>query len=274
MLFTSCANSGHAGQKRLRSLASTLWDTDGDDGVCDQRVSDCVYCPNCRRLESMKQEFEVECQGLRDTILQLQSEKSILQERIRKLKDDLSAVTLQLFEVQKYVKPLGGKPGARTEPKTQDSWLLDIGVSVDARSVQEFHEEWSRFCSSEITFALCKQDQMNANRIFSHCEWVVHKLGRPHPVVYKVGITENVIDRWCNKPYAYTNDQFEKWDGMVVLFVGPNSLTCALVEAFLIHRFIGRPGCRNCLLGGETAKPGCKIYFTYCVWRSLAPPQK
>lgn len=265
--------------KRLRSLASELWDTDSDlldtplfaVGEPSKR-NQCGSC--CLAETTIKKQFEVELDGLRQTILQLEAEKLDLRDRIQKLKDDLSSTTLQLFEVQKFMRPIGGRPGLKTEPATADSWLSDIGHLIEQPSFNQFYQQWVRFASQEITFALCKQDQMNANRILSHCEWVVHSLGRKHPVVYKIGITENVIDRWCNKPYCYKSDKADVWHGMVVLFVGADSLTCGMVESFLIHRFLGRSGCRNSQLGGETAKPSCNLYFTYCVYRILAPPLK
>ena len=222
----------------------------------------------------MRQRFEAEKTSLQSTILRLQSEKSALHAVVDRLRDDLAATKLQLFELQKFEKPLGGQPGRRTSPATVDSWLLDIGHLAESPCLIEFHREWAKFSNHEITFALCKQDEMNANRIFSHCEWVVHSLSRKHPAVFKVGITENVIDRWCQKTYCYKNDKFDRWQGMIVLFVGSSSLVCGLVESYLIHRFIGRPGCWNVALGGESAKPASNLYFTYCVWRSLAPPVK
>lgn len=91
-------------------------------------------------------------------------------------------------------------------------------------------------------------------------------------MVYKIGITENVLDRWKGKRYSYKTDPYDSWEKMVVLFVGADSMSCALVESFLIHRFGGRAGCRNCSAGGETAKPGDGPFFTYCVYRLAGPP--
>ena len=37
--------------------------------------------------------------------------------------------------------------------------------------------------------------------------------------------------------YSYKFDPHTRWDGMIVLFVGPDSLSCGLVESYLISRF-------------------------------------
>ena len=97
--------------KRLRSLASELWDTDSDlldtplfaVGEPSKR-NQCGSC--CLAETTIKKQFEVELDGLRQTILQLEAEKLDLRDRIQKLKDDLSSTTLQLFEVQNLWGPL------------------------------------------------------------------------------------------------------------------------------------------------------------------------
>ena len=80
------------------------------------------------------------------------------------------------------------------------------------------------------------------------------------------------MDRWKGRSYSYKFDPTDDWQQMIVVFVGSDSLQSAFVEAHLIHRFLGRGGCRNVRPGGETAKPGPGPFFTYVVWKSLAPP--
>ena len=69
--------------------------------------------------------------------------------------------------------------------------------------------------------------------------------------MYKIGITENPIERWMKKSYGYKCDPYDDWEQMVILYVGADSMHCALVEAHLIHRFCGRSGCRNVNPGGN-----------------------
>ena len=258
-------------RKRLRSLASFLWDTGSgseDELAIPQR------CKHCFLLEQQVIRLQGEVERLIASLDQLQAEKLALQKDMDELKGKLIGTQCQLFETEKFIVPLGGAPGKKTCPKSDQSWLVDIGDLVGLQGLQRIVEQWRSLQGNQIDFNLCAQDDMTASRILQHCEWVVHNLSRRHPAVFKVGITENFVDRWCNKPYCYTKDKSDEWQGMTILFVARDSLACSLVESFLIHRFRGRPGCRNIQPGGESAKKSEGPFFTYCVWRLLVPPTK
>lgn len=251
--------------KRLRSLASVLWDTgSGSDDEPNLRLR----CQECHKWEARVKCLQAETGRLSAYVRKLETEKLALQDRVGELKGKLTAVDLQLFELQKLTIPLGGAQGMKTSPPTSESWLDDIGDLAKLPRMNGVIEQWLSLNTKEVDFNVCRQDSMTASRILQHCEWVVFHLSR-EPAVYKIGITENCIDRWCNKKYSYKKDTVEKWQRMTVLFVAEDSLACGLVESYLIHRFRGRPGCRNNQPGGETMKKGPGPFFTYCVWRSL-----
>ena len=248
--------------KRLRSLASTLWGDSDDEDMGSH------LCPMCRKPSGVFADLRAQIQNL-------EAQKSSFQNEIFELRKKLARVTLQLFEVQKFVVPLGGQAGPHRTPISEDSWLEDNPHLLDLPRMPQFLKELQTFDhKSEIFFRLCSQNATTASRILQHCEWVVHSLSKKNPAVYKIGITENVLSRWCGKAYSYKLDKFEPWQGMTVVFVGQDSLQCALIESFLISRFIGRAGCRNCNPGGEGVKTASSPgpFFTYVAWRILTPP--
>ena len=247
--------------KRLRSLASTLLGDSDDEDMGSH------LCPMCQKPSADVYS------NLRAQIQNLEARNSSLQNEVFELRKKLAKVTLQLFEVQKFVVPLGGQAGPRTSPISEDSWVQDNPHLLDLPRMPQFLKELQTFDhKSEVFFRLCSQNATTASRILQHCEWVVHSLSKKYPAVYKIGITENVCSRWFGKKYSYKLDKFESWQGMTVVFVGHDSLHSALIESFLISRFIGRAGCRNCNPGGESAKAGPGPFFTYVVWRILTPP--
>ncbi len=250
------------GAKRLRTLASKLW-----GGSDDEAIESSNMCCDCRQKK-------MEVDGLRAQIRNLKAQNLALQSSVKDLRQKLADVTLQLFDAQKFNTPLGGRPGKYTFPNTCHSWLDDNPHLLDLPRMPEVLQDLEVFDQKgEIRFRTCAQDAMTASRILQHCEWVVCSLAKNHPAVYKIGITENVVSRWSGKEYSYACDRYEDWQGMVVLFVGSDSLQCALIESFLISRFMGRAGCRNCNPGGESAKAGAAgPFFTYVVWRELTPP--
>lgn len=252
------------GNKRMRSLASKLWcdsDCEEDDPLLETTLSR-SQCASSGCVHSQSQRG----QG--------QSKHFALQNTVAELREKLARVTLQLFEVQKYVVPLAGQPGLRS-PWTSTSWLEDNEHLLELPRMKSFLLQWETCnCGTEIVFSLCKQQSMTASRVLKHCEWVICNLFKQTPAVYKIGITENPIDRWMGKSYSYKWDPTDDWEQMVILFVGADSMHCALVEAHLIQRFCGRSGCRNVRPGGESAKPGPGPFYTYVVWRNLAYPKK
>ena len=259
--------------KRLRTLASELLgESDGEDWGPHHGMQQgylCSYCCLNRKADNTE---SLEVQGLRGQIEKLQSQRSALESTLNNLREKLAQVSMQLFETQKFLVPLGGERGIQNLPSDSISWIQNIQHLLELPRMQQFLEQWEAFGGkSEIAFYVCKQNSMTASRILKHCEWVVCSLSKKNPAVYKIGITENVMDRWMGRPYSYKFDPYDDWEQMIVLYVGEDSMQCALVEAHLIHRFLGRSGCRNVRPGGETAQAGAGPFFTYVVWKSLAP---
>ena len=249
--------------KRLRSLASLLWDSEVDAVPAERN-----------RCLAVSLEIDVELAAWKADKQKLETELSRLKELVKNLREKDTATTLQLFEVQKFVVPLAGQPGPRTTPVTEASWLEDNKDLLLLPGMDQFLKQLDTYpMRSEISFNMCCQQTTTASRILKHGEWVLSRL-MALPAVFKVGITENVLERWSGKTYSYRFDPYTHWDAMIVLFVGNDSLSCGLVESHLISRFWGRPGFRNCQPGGETAKPGPGPFFTYVVYKSLAAPPR
>ena len=255
------------GTKRFRTLASRLWACESDcEDLCDSANMPCSRITVAHHLET---------DGLERKILPLERQRLALEKTVEELRDKLNQVTLQFFEYRQLVIPLGGQPGLRTQPWTSNRWVEDNKHLLELPRMSECITQLDESdCGDEILFCLCDQETCTASRILKHCEWVICNLFRKHPAVYKIGITENPVNRWKGRSYSYKFDPTDDWQQMVVVFVGSDSLQCAFVEAHLIHRFLGRSGCRNVRPGGETAKPGPGPFFTYVVWKSLAPPSK
>ena len=266
------------GAKKMRTLASQLWclsENEDDERELRCHAGNTAPSVPCSICAQKVRDIELEAAALRDAVGLLEAQRATLTETVADLRDKLAKVTLQLFEVPKFVVPLGGEPGSRTMPTTDTSWMVDNKYLLELPHMSECLQQLQDYSyRSEIRFELCRQEEMTASRLLNHCEWIVQSLSRKHPAVFKIGITENVVDRWMGKFYSYKKDPYDCWQGMLVLFVGADSFSCALVESYLIHRFRGRAGCRNCKPGGETAKPGPGPFFTYCVWRTLIPPKK
>ena len=259
---TSCVTET-AMSKRLRSLASFLWDSDVDAVATERNL--------CHQAS---QEMTLELATCRAEKQKLETELCRLKDLVKNLRDKDASTTLQLFEVQKFVVPLGGQPGPRTTPVTETSWIGDNKDLLSLPGMERFLQQLDTYPNrADISFNMCSQQNTTASRILKHGEWVVSRL-MALPAVFKVGITENVLERWSGKAYSYKFDPYTQWDAMIVLFIGNDSLSCGLVESHLISRFWGRPGFRNCQPGGETAKPGPGPFFTYVVYKSLAAPPR
>ena len=242
--------------KRMRTLASQLLGGSDDE----ERPPQVAPLDGKGGIKTLKKKIH-------DLGLQLSS----LEEKNADLRNRLAQVSLQLLETQKFSIPLGGDPGLRGLPWTATSWLDDNPQLLDLPRMSDFLRQLEKsqlHCHDEICFNLCRQNDNTASRILRHCEWVICSLFRKTPTVYKIGITENVINRWYGKVYGYKQDPHDDWKQLVVLYVGSDSMQCGLIEAHLIDRFRGRSGCRNVLRGGEGVKkdPYAGPYFTYVVW--------
>ena len=198
------------GASKMRTLASQLICLSENED--DERELRChtgstavsVPCPTCAQKV---RDIELEAAALRNTVRLLEAQRATLTETVADLRDKLAKVTLQLFEVQKFVVPLGAQPGSRTMPTTETSWMVDNGHVLELPRMSQCLQQLQEYSyCSEIRFELCRQNEMTASRLLNHCEWVVQSLSRKHPAVFKIGITENVVDRWMGKPYSYKKD--------------------------------------------------------------------
>ncbi len=161
--------------KRLRSLASTLWGDSDDEDMGSH------LCPMCRKPSGVFADLRAQIQNL-------EAQKSSFQNEIFELRKKLARVTLQLFEVQKFVVPLGGQAGPHRTPISEDSWLEDNPHLLDLPRMPQFLKELQTFDhKSEIFFRLCSQNATTASRILQHCEWVVHSLSKKIQLCTKLG---------------------------------------------------------------------------------------
>ena len=243
--------------KRMRSLASVLWDTDLE--ASDQegyQIQEVDAVQKTRRLEKENADLLAE-------VTHLRQENTLL----------------------KIPKPMPTEPSqlCRTRPELLRTWPLQRWVASLGEDVLRLPRLWqeilpqlhdSNNCSERILFDLCKSPKATASTILSHAERTVENLFKKHPAVFKVGISSNPVKRWSHPLYGYALDKRECWLGMKILAACETSFGAALVESSLIRIFQNSPGCRNDRPGGETPSPDEGPHFTYVVYRILLPPQK
>lgn len=239
--------------KRLRSLASVLWDSDTED------VGPDFWDTNEKQLD----------------VAQLKGENAKLREELEKLRQD----NLML----RVPKPSHSVPLALDSSRIQSlwpkqQWLACLGQELV--QCRRLHDEIlpeledSNNANHCILFHLCKSPKASASTILGHVERCVCDLSRKHPAVFKVGITCNPVRRWRNAKYGYAVDKRECWLGMKILAICDTSFSAGLIESFLIRRFLDTPGCRNDRPGGETPSPTEAPHFVYVVYRILLPPAR
>ena len=244
--------------KRLRSLASILWDSDLDPAEHD----------DARNI------FEVEpCQKLR----KVQDENKRLLEEVARLEKENS--------VLKIPRPLTTEPSQLHQSRSEllSTWPMQKWISNLRDDVLRLPRLWqeiipqlhdSRNCSEHILFDLCQSPTAKASTVLSHAEQCIRNLFRKYPAVFKVGITSNPVNRWSHSVYGFALDKREGWLGMKILAVCDTSFSAALVESALIRIFQSSPGCRNDRPGGETPSIDEGPHFAYVVYRILLPPQQ
>lgn len=248
MLAEKHEDSGlcHAMAKRLRSLASMLWDSDVEEST----------------VELKEAELRRENWQLKERVQQLEAEVDLL-------KDQLT----RLGRLQE-----NGDHHLCDWPHASEEWMESLRPDVVCLSrlyseiLVELRE--TNHCEGQIHFEMPQNPKATASHIAKKAEASVTKLWSKHPAVFKIGLTSNPVRRWQHSVYGYCRDRREKWQGMNILFVTPNSLPAALIEAMLISRFKGSPGCRNENPGGETASPGDGPHFVYVVYRVLFSPPR
>ena len=237
--------------KRLRSLASQLWDTD------DVHVS---FVTSTTSVTSQKDaslhELQLENESLRQRVDNLLAEVQELQAR-----------ATPSLPPQNQINEVGA---CFKEP-----WLQNVRADVvhlprlQAEILPQLLD--SGYCNGKLTFDIPKNPRASASQVTRHVENAVSRLSCKHPAVFKIGISANPVVRWNHTVYGYARDRREKWQGMKVISINANSFSAALLESVLISKFRGTPGCRNENPGGETACPGEGPHFTYVVYKILVP---
>lgn len=236
--------------KRLRSLASVLWDADCPDNPADIFHSHgAEVCHQFRNLEE-------ENASLLQQLANLQEQMSVLPKPLpyRHSRSEL----LRMWPRQTWIANL------REDVVVQPRLWQEI--------LPELHE--TNNCRERILFDLCKSQKATASSILSHAEQCIHSLSRKHPAVFKVGISSNPVRRWNHTLYGYAWDKKECWLGMKILAVCETSLSCAFLESALIRLFRNKPGCRNDRPGGESPSADQGPHFTYIVYNILLPPNQ
>ena len=245
--------------KRIRSLASVLWDHD-----TEEQPGDYFGVANGSSSNGWKErELQLENDSLKSKAHQLSEEVETLKKKCPITSQSNTPSEHTCFDRESY--------GA------SEQWFHNLRSDVVCLS--RLHLEVmpelvdSGKCNGCIIFDLPKS-KSNASQVARHCEECISKLSRKHPAVFKVGITSNPVRRWMHPTYGYALDCKERWQGMKILFVAANSFSVALLESFMISQFKGKPGCRNEKPGGESACPGEGPHFLYVVFRILVPPQR
>ena len=260
--------------KRIRSLASLLWD-DGDleslklewhrRDAEDSRVLECLGSCSSSKLEAVEQQLKEQVAAT----CELEKQNADLREIIRRLK------FAALPEIPKTVR--GSCKVRSSGVQEPQAWLHFVPPRT--KSLSRMHTEIlpalesTNYVDGCIRFDLI--DSSLASSILGHAESVVRGLSCKHPAVYKIGLASNPVRRWRHPRYGYIQDKHDHWQGMRVVFVHHEAQAVAFLEASLIRTFHETAGCRNINLGGEgiDAK-GEGPYFCYIVYRLLVPPSQ
>ena len=236
--------------KRLRTLASLLWDDGDTETLCAEwtaRVAGTTHPADKGGTSSPDDSSE------------------------RHLEDDKPEAVPVLQGVT-VVKPWLQKR------RREDPWYWLQRLQEPLKGLQRLHSEIipdlqrTSFADGCIVFDL--PDSNVASTVLRHGELAVKSLSSRHPALHKIGITSNPLRRWEHSGYGYKFDKHVHWQKMRVIHVHADAHAVGLLEAALIRIFFGTPGCRNIRLGGEgiesqTAGP----FFCYIVQCVLLPPK-
>lgn len=76
--------------------------------------------------------------------------------------------------------------------------------------------------------------------VLKHSYSVVERhLERASPMTYKIGYTHDAYCRFYNSKYGYCTEWRNRWEGMVVVYASPDTVSASFVEAAMIQRFMG-----------------------------------
>ena len=233
--------------KRLRSLASFLWD-DGDphslvEDWCKQNMS-AQICSTDAVLESPDH---------------VATEQHVL----------CVKVIAQASCIE--------KPWLR-QIRRKDSWFWLQDLSNEIKELERFKSDIvpnlkrTNFADGAIGFDL--PGSTLASNVLKHAESTIRSFSSKCPALYKVGATSNPVVRWQHSRYGYALDKHVRWDSMIILHVHTDPALICLLEAALIRIFYDTPGCRNIRLGGEGINHDSEgPFFCYVVRKALVPPK-
>lgn len=128
-------------------------------------------------------------------------------------------------------------------------------------------------CHPSISFnlALTRGGEVaKPGKVLQHCASIIESKVSDQLTVFKVGITVNPVDRWCNTGFGYSQEGFTS---MQLLHCERNSRACGFLEAALIAQFRGTLGCQNEASGGEgfSTQGDCEtMCYLYAVFKGLS----
>ena len=233
--------------KRLRSLASFLWD-DGDPHVLAEAW----------RKQNM-------------------SGQTCSVDAVSELPD---VATEQCVPCVKVISPGGAieKPWLR-RLRRKDSWFWLEDLSKEIKELDRLKSvivpnlKQTNFADGAIAFDL--PDSSLASNVLKHAESTIRSFASKCPALYKIGATSNPVVRWQHSRYGYVHDKHVRWDSMTILHLHTDPALICLLEAALIRIFYDAPGCRNIRLGGEGINHDSEgPFFCYVVRKALAPPKR
>ena len=239
--------------KRLRSLASLLWD-DGEPGNLLDEWSSKPSLPHVRPDSELKPAKEIHF--------------------AHTAADDCQRLPAVPTHALSVSKPWLKK--RRLEDPYQ--WLQDLPLHV--RNMERLQSEVisdldrTNFAGGAITFDLPSSSSL-ASAVLQHGELAIRSLSSRHPALHKIGITRNPVARWEHSEYGYKFDPHVRWEKMTVIHAHADGHAIGLLEAALIRIFYETPGCRNVRLGGEGVDDQAEgPFFCYIVHRVLVPPTR
>ena len=109
-----------------------------------------------------------------------------------------------------------------------------------------------------------------AGKVLAHCCDIVNSALALYPgcVIFTIGITSDPVFRYTNQRFGYQLDGYQR---MVVMCETSAAEAVGFVEAALLLKYMGWPGCQNSAPGGENLPRGPR-FLCYIVYRVLPRP--
>ena len=233
--------------KRLRSLASLLWD-DGD--------------PHLLAEEWRKRNV---------------SGQTCLMDAASEVPDAATEKHVPCIKAISQAR-LVEKPWLR-RLRRKDAWFWLEELPNDIKELDRFKLEVvpdlkrTTFADGAIIFDL--PDSSLASSILKHAESTIRSFSSKSPALFKIGATSNPVVRWQHSRYGYVLDKHVHWDSMTILHVHTDPALICLLEAAIIRIFYDTPGCRNIRLGGEGINHVSEgPFFCYVVRKAVGTPEE